>query len=148
KMKVAKPLLKDVFTELAKFAKENKLPRPRYNIEIKTEPNGDDVFNPKPDIFARLVYDEIRNSKMSKQVIVQSFDVRALQEMRKLSKEIPLSYLVSNPDTLEKNLQKLGFTPEIYSPLYTLINGDTVSKCREKGIKIIPWTVNEPADLQ
>ena len=106
KMKAVKPLLKDVFTEIAKFARENKMPAPHYNIEIKTEgPNGDNVYHPTPDVFAKLVYDELRADKMEKNVIVQSFDIRALQAMRKLSKTIPLSLLVSNRDGVLKNLE-------------------------------------------
>lgn len=149
KMKVAKPLLKDVFTELAKFARENKMPTPHYNIEIKTEGvTGDDVYHPKPDIFAKIVYDELRADKMEKNAIVQSFDIRALKEMRKLSRTIPLSLLVSNRDGVVKNLENLGFDPEIYSPNYLLIDADTVSICHKRGIKVLPWTVNETADLE
>ena len=148
KMKVSKPLLADVFKEIDKYARKNKRTLPRYNIEIKTEPGGDDVFNPKPDVFARIVFDEITNAKMEKNVIVQSFDVRALQEMRKLSKDIPLSLLVSNKDGVVKNLERLGFKPEIYSPNYLLVDADAVTICHDRLIKIIPWTVNEPADLE
>jgi glycerophosphoryl diester phosphodiesterase len=148
KIKVSKPLLTDVFKEVGEFARQNKLPTPRYNIEIKTEPNGDEIFNPSPDIFAQLVYDEIRNAKMLKHVIVQSFDVRALQVMHKIAPHIPLALLVANKDGLEKNLETLGFAPDVYSPIFTLVDTDTVSKCRKQNIKIIPWTVNETADLK
>ena len=149
KLKVAKPLLRDVFTEMAKFARKNKMPAPHYNIEIKTEgPSGDDLYHPKPDVFAKLVYDELRTDKMEKNVIVQSFDVRALQEMRKLTRTIPLAFLVSNRDGVLKNLESLGFDPEIYSPHYMLVDADLVSICRKRGIKILPWTVNETVDLE
>jgi len=50
--------------------------------------------------------------------------------MRKLSNDIPLSFLVSNNEGLENNLAKLGFTPEIYSPLFSLVDADLVSKCK------------------
>jgi glycerophosphoryl diester phosphodiesterase len=148
KMRVAKPLLSDVFKEVAKFVRDNKLPSPRYNIEIKTEPNGDDVFNPRPGPFAKIVYEVIRDAKMQKRVIVQSFDVRPLQEMRKIAKDIPLSLLVSNKEGVEKNLASLGFDPDTYSPHFSLVDLRTVSVCRNRGIKIIPWTINETADLE
>ena len=149
KMRVAKPLLKDVFSEIAKFARDNKFPAPHYNIEIKTEgPTGDDVFHPKPDVFAKIVFDELRTDKMEKNVIVQSFDIRALQEMRKLSNEIVLSFLVSNSDGVVKNLDKLGFKPDIYSPNFMLVNAEMITTCHDRGIKVIPWTVNEIVDLE
>lgn len=148
KMKVAKPLLKDVFKQLAKFARDNKLPTPRYNIEMKTEIGGDGIYNPAPDAFAKIVLDELRRSKVEQNVIVQSFDVRMLQAIRKLTKTIPLALLVSNKDGVEKNIQSLGFDPEIYSPNYLLVDAEMVALCRARGIKILPWTVNEIADLE
>ncbi len=149
KMKVVKPLLIDVFTEIAKFVKANKMAAPRYNIEIKTEgPAGDDVFHPKMEPFTRMVYDVIKAGKMSKHVIVQSFDVRPLQELRKIDPKMPIALLVGNKDGAEKNLERLGFTPDTYSPHYMLVDAAMMSVCRSKGIKVVPWTVNEIADLE
>lgn len=148
KMKVAKPLLGDVFIEIAKYVKEKKLAIPRYNIEIKSNPEGDGKFHPTIPVFTRLVLDEIVKAKMQKKVIVQSFDVRPLQELRKLDSKLPLSLLVSNKDGIEKNLERLGFLPDTYSPHYMLVDAALVAACRAKGLKIIPWTINETADME
>ena len=148
KMKVAKPLLQDLFKEIAKYVKSKKLKAPRYNIEIKTELNGDDIFNPKPDVFAKLVYDEIVAGKMQKLVIVQSFDVRPLQELRKITKTMPIALLVANKEGVEKNLEKLGFDPDSYSPHFSLVDIAMMTECRKRGIKVIPWTVNEIPDFE
>lgn len=149
KMKVAKPLLKDVFVEIGKFVKDRKLAKPRYNIEIKTEgEKGDGVFHPAPAEYAKLVYAEIKAGKMLKHVIVQSFDVRPLQELRKIDPKLPLALLVGNKDGIAKNLEKLGFQPDTYSPHYSLLDADLIRYCRERNLKIVPWTVNEIADLE
>lgn len=148
KMKVSKPLLRDVFREIASFVRENKLPAPRYNIEIKTVEDGDDVFNPKPAAFARLVYDEIKAEKMLRRVIVQSFDARVLREMRGVSKRVPLAFLVSNKRGVIENLETLGFDPDTYSPNFSLVDAEMIAICRGRGIKIVPWTVNEISDLE
>lgn len=148
KMKTVKPLLKDVFREISKYARENKLPLPRYNIEIKSSPEGDGIYHPSPAVFAKLVYDAVKVNKMENSVIIQSFDVRPLQEMRKLAGKLPLAILVGNKDGFDKTIQKLGFNPETYSPHFSLIDTATVAACRQRGIKIIPWTVNEIADLE
>lgn len=148
KMKVSKPLLSDVFREIASFVRENKLPEPRYNIEIKTVEDGDDVFNPKPAVFARLIYDVIKAQKMLKRVIVQSFDARVLREMRGISKRVPLAFLVSNKKGVVENLETLGFDPDTYSPHFSLVDPDMISIGRKRGIKIVPWTVNEIADME
>jgi len=93
-MKVIKPLLSDVFTALDKFTKEKNLPLVRYNIEIKTEVNGDSKFHPEIPEFAALVVKEITGHKMSERVKVQSFDVRPLQEIRKTNPSLKLALLV------------------------------------------------------
>ncbi len=148
KMKVVKPLLKDVFQEIDRYAKASKLPQPQYNIEIKMDSGGDDIFQPKPPIFARLVFDEIEKAKLSKSVIVQSFDVRPLQELRKLSTKLPIALLVSNKDGVEANLRKLGFDPDTYSPHHSLVDASMISLCKQRGIKVVPWTVNEIPDFE
>lgn len=148
RIKVAKPLLKDVFKAVSDYAKKNKLKPVRFNIEIKSNPDWDGRFTPPPAEFAKKVYDEILTNKMEKQVIVQSFDVRSLQEMRKLPIKLPLALLVMNKDGIEKNIEKLGFQPDAYSPHFSLVNETTVKYCRDRKIKIVPWTVNENADLE
>jgi len=148
KMKVRKPLLKDVFSEVQKYIRKNKLKAVRYNIEIKSNPEGDDVYHPAPSIFAKKVYDEVLKNKMQKNVIIQAFDARPLQELRKLPVKLPLALLVMNKDGIEKNLELLGFQPDTYSPHFSLIDEATVRYARERGMKIIPWTVNEIADFE
>lgn len=148
KMKVQKPLLKDVFEAIGKYAKKNKLKSIGYNIEIKSSAAGDDLFHPRPAIFARMIYDEILKYKLEKNVIVQSFDVRPLQEIRKLPTKLPLALLVGNKDGVEKNLAALGFEPDTYSPHFSLVDEALVKYCQMRNIKIVPWTVNETADLE
>jgi glycerophosphoryl diester phosphodiesterase len=80
-----------------------------------------------------MVYDEILANKMEKHVIVQSFDVRPLQELNKFSVKLPLALLVMNKDGIEKNVAKLGFVPDTYSPHFSLIDEPTVQYARPKG---------------
>ena len=119
-----------------------------YNIETKSTAQGDNIYNPPPAVFAKLLYDEIIKNKMQKRVTIQSFDVRTLQEFKKFPVKMPLVLLVENNDGIEKNIERLDFLPDVYSPNFALVDEATVKYCREKNIKIIPWTVNEPADLE
>ena len=63
--------------------------------------------------------------------------------------ELHLSYLVDAkaPD-FDTYMAKLKFTPEWLSPHYTITDEQLVQKCREKGMKIVPWTPDKPEDLQ
>ncbi len=149
RMKISKPLLSEVFSEISRFVKDRKLPVPRYNIEIKTEGEaGDGLFHPPIKEFVRLVYAEIKKARMLSHVIVQSFDVRPLQELRKTDPKLPIALLVGNKDGVEKSLAKLGFDPDTYSPHYSLIDRAMIATLRSRSIKIVPWTVNEIADME
>lgn len=148
KLRTYKPLLSDVFRETRKYIKEHGLSLVRYNVETKSTPAGDGLYHPKPAVFAKLLYDEILKEGMQKQVMIQSFDVRTLQEFRNYPVKLPLVLLVENKDGIERNLERLGFQPDVYSPNFLLVDHATVAYCRQKGIKIIPWTVNEESDLQ
>jgi len=148
KTKTYKPLLADVFKETQKYIRSNRLKPTMYNIETKSTVQGDNIYHPPPAVFAKLLYDEIVKSKMQKRVTIQSFDVRTLQEFRRFPIKMPLILLVENKDGIEKNIEKLGFQPDVYSPHFSLVDELTVKFCREKGIKIVPWTVNETSDLE
>ena len=148
KIKTHKPLLSEVFKETQNYIRTKKLKPVMYNIETKSTIQGDNIFNPPPAAFARLLYDEIIKNKMQRRVTVQSFDVRTLQEFKKFPVKIPLVLLVENKDGIEKNIERLGFQPDVYSPRFSLVDEQTVTYCRAKSIKIIPWTVNEIADLE
>jgi glycerophosphoryl diester phosphodiesterase len=45
-------------------------------------------------------------------------------------------------------IKRLGFEPTVYSPWYKLVTPELVKKAHKRGIRVIPWTVNEPEDMQ
>ena len=147
-LKAQKPLLSEVFIALDKFTRSRKLPLVRYNIEIKSDPAGDGIFHPEPTEFAELVMAEIEKYKMASRSKVQSFDVRPLQVIKKRWPKTRIALLVGNTDGIEKSIGRLGFTPETYSPHYSLVDQATVEYCAENKIKLVPWTVNGIEDLE
>ena len=63
--------------------------------------------------------------------------------------EFILSYLVDAkaPD-FETYMGYLEFTPQWLSPHHSITDETLVQKCREKGMKIVPWTVDNPEDIR
>lgn len=146
---VYKPLLSEVFTEMEKYRKEKNLPAFAYNIEIKSLPQTDAVFHPAPQEFSDLVYGVIHKHANLERVTLQSFDFRVLQYWHQQYPQVKLAALVENKKPLEENLQNLGFTPQIYSPYFKLLTGkEEVDKIRNKGMLLIPWTVNDEASMR
>ncbi|MGB0916891.1 MAG: glycerophosphodiester phosphodiesterase [Flavobacteriales bacterium] len=147
KFNTFKPLLSEVITEVESNASALEVAAPKYNIEIKSTPESDGVFHPNPTEYCELVFAQINESGIHDRAIIQSFDVRALQAAKQLDASIPVALLISETNGFEKDLEKLGFTPEIYSPNYRLVDDAMVRSCRQNNIQIIPWTVNEEEDM-
>ncbi len=147
KTKVYKPSLREVFERVEPLVADFNLTDLRYNIEIKRSPEEDNLFHPDVEEFVKLVLKEIHDQEISHRVILQSFDAETLQLVRKMDPTIDVAWLIDNKYGLEKNLDLLGFTPEIYSPNFNLVDAQLVEAVHEKQIKLIPWTVNKEEDL-
>ena len=150
KMKVIKPLLSDLFDSVAESMKVRKRPFPFFNIEIKSLPAGDRKFHPAPAEFADLLMAVIKEKGVEERVIIQSFDFRALQYIHQKYPSIKTSMLIedSDEDDLDGQLKRLGYTPEYYSPNADLVDEKLVKQVHDKGMKIIPWTVNDEKQLK
>jgi len=143
KMATSKPLLKDVINTLEQYLKDNDLPKLSYNIEVKSSEKGDEVFHPSVGEFSSLVY-RLTTGMLSKdRFTIQSFDFRVLKHWHEAYPDITLVALIENRKGVEANLGELGFVPDVYSPNYLLLNKKSVALCHEKGMKVVPWTVNE-----
>ncbi|MCS7036169.1 MAG: glycerophosphodiester phosphodiesterase [Saprospiraceae bacterium] len=140
-----KPTLREV-VEAVRAAYPNRAVR--WNIEIKSRPEWDGIRTPPIDTFARLVVEEIAALGLQSTCTVQSFDPRALRAVRALNPQLTLALLVENFLGPAKNLERLGFTPAIYSPYHALVKPSTVRFCRQKGMKLIPWTVNDTETMR
>lgn len=143
-----KPLLSEVINIVEAYTKENNLPAVKYSIETKSDPLEDGIFNPDPKTFIRFLYTALEKQNILDRVIIQSFDVRTLQELKKKDAQIKTALLIDNNDGLAVNIGKLGFNPTIYSPDFHLINDNLVKDLHEKNIQLIPWTVNEIKDMK
>lgn len=143
KEKVSKPLLSAVFN-MAEKTNPNIL----YNIEIKSTVEDEEKgYQPTVAEFSDLLVSEIKKSIPKERVVIQSFDTRVLQYLHTKYPEFTLSYLTFE-NNFAKNIELLGFTPQIYSPYYVLLNPDEVSKMHLRKVKIIPWTVNTAAEMR
>lgn len=150
KMKATKPLLSDLIDSVEAYLKKKNLPKVKYNIETKSLPPGDNRFHPVPSEFAELLMAVIKEKKIEDRIIVQSFDFRSLKYIHEKYPSIKTSMLIedSDEDDFDGQLTRLGYTPEYYSPNQTLVDDKLVKQCHDKGMKIVPWTVNEAKQIK
>ena len=143
-----KPLLKDVIFAVREYCAEEKRPDVNFNIEIKSRPDWDRFMTPEPAEFVKLVYAVIKESGVDRErVTIQSFDPRSLKAMHALDSGLKLVLLVEKERDIEKKLAELDFTPAVYSPHYSLIDKNTVDELHRRGMKVIPWTVNDSIQM-
>jgi glycerophosphoryl diester phosphodiesterase len=150
KMAAVKPLLAEVIDAAETHAQKTNRPLPYYNIETKSQVSTDHQFHPEPAKFVELLVQVIQQKKIEQRVIIQSFDVRTLQYLHQHYPQIATAYLVERPSlsSMDGQISKLGFQPTIFSPEHRLVTANMVSYCREKKIRLIPWTVNDLPTMQ
>ena len=110
---------------------------------------GEGKFWPTYDAFVRECALLLHSKNLGDRLVVQSFDTRALEYMEERYPEFILSYLVDakEPD-FDKFMAKLRITTEWLSPHHSIVTEELVKKCHEKGMKIVPWTVDAPEDIK
>jgi glycerophosphoryl diester phosphodiesterase len=146
KIKTYKPTLEEVFTHVEAWTSGADVEKIKYNIEIKRDSQYDNHFHPPAEQFISLVMSVIEKAKLSDRVTLQSFDIESLELCHRLYPNISLAYLVEQ-GTYSDNMLLLSFRPDIYSPYFNLVNDTLIRDIRRDKLKIIPWTVNEPADI-
>jgi glycerophosphoryl diester phosphodiesterase len=120
-------------------------PRVRFNIETKLAADApQDTLPPEP--FARALIAELRKAGVEKRATVQSFDYRTLEVVEREAPEIATAYLTARRHSTEpEKVHAAG--ARIWSPEFSVLTPDIVARAKKLGMRIIPWTVNEPADI-
>ena len=147
KVKTYMPLLAEVIDEVQAHTKAQGKKQLFYNIETKCDAAGDGKYNPKPEVFVKLLMDVIEQKKITPYVVIQSFDKRTIQIIHQKYPQVRTSYLIENKKSFEENIKELGYKPFIYSPAFKLVTADLVAKCHAQGIKVLPWTVNTAEEI-
>ena len=136
----------------------------RVNIETKITPtSGATVAD--PDTFARLVVERVVAAGMQKRATVQSFDWRTLLAVKRLDPAIETVCLTSENVTPREGgnspwlggLRPADFATvpalvaaagcAVWSPTHAKLLREAVGDAKARGLRVVPWTVNEPADM-
>jgi glycerophosphoryl diester phosphodiesterase len=159
------PLLEQVFALVAKSGNTSV----RFNIETKLNPAKPDE-SAAPEQFAAALVQAIRDAGMTRRTSIQSFDWRTLKAAAALAPEIPRVHLTiegTNSDNVQRN--QPGASPwmggldaddhvstpalvkaaggQVWSPFWRNITPELVAEAQRLGLQVIPWTVNDPAEM-
>ena len=147
KIRASKPLLEELIDDVESYIKLREHKRVWYNIETKTLPQTDNLFHPSPEIFVEALMGVLHKKKVAGRVIIQSFDYRTLRYLHQHYPKMKTSALVEESDrrSLDSHVADLGFTPDVYSPHYSLVTPELVKECHGRKIRLVVWTVNDPS---
>jgi glycerophosphoryl diester phosphodiesterase len=121
--------------------------------------------------FTRKLVAAIRAGGMEKRAAIQSFDWRTLQVVQKEAPGIPAVYLTvekgfmdsierdktSSPWTAAFHVSRYGDSiprtvtaagGAVWSPYYAETTREQVKEAQSLGLKVVVWTVNDPADMR
>jgi glycerophosphoryl diester phosphodiesterase len=136
----------------------------RFNIETKINP-AQPENTASPEAMVQALLRVVRDAGMTSRVSIQSFDWRTLQLVRQQEPSIPTVHLTvqtaNNDNTRDPRwmaglqLADHGSVPRlvkaaggaVWSPNQGALTEALVKEAQGLGLKVIPWTVNQPADM-
>lgn len=142
-----KPLLEELIDFTERYARENGLDLPRYNIEIKfNHSEGEGVLWSRIEDNIDTTLPLLLSKGLGDRLIIQCFDPYGLEYMHKHYPDVALAYLVSKKKgkAFEKAMSYLSFIPQWFSPDHACVDEGLVKKCHDLGMKIVPWTIDDP----
>ena len=133
------PTLDEVFA-MVKASGYQAAPKVEFNIETKIFP-AEPELTPSATDFARLVADAVIRNGMEKRVMVQSFDVRTLKEIKKIAPAIRTSQLTYE-ELVDIVPALKSAKADIWSPNYKWVTRESINEAHAAGIQVAPWTIN------
>lgn len=135
------PTLREVLETVRRSGDE----RVRLNLETKYDARG--PF--PPTNFEELVLEQVRAAGLAGRAIVQSFYYPSLLRVKALDPSMTTAALRSalNPP-LDPVAEVRAARADVYSPSFRLVTREAVEALHRAGIPVVPWIVNEPADME
>jgi glycerophosphoryl diester phosphodiesterase len=130
---------------LAELLERHRSGSVRFNIELKLLPGAAEETLP-PEPFAAAVLAVLQTARMEGRCTLQSFDWRVVKVVERQAPEIATAYLTEREDSDPRKVAAAG--ARTWSPDFSALDPATAAAARGFGLRLIPWTVNEPADIR
>ena len=142
------PLASALIDYTEKYASDNNIPLPNYNIEIKSSAGeGEGSYWPDYKTFCDICIPLLLSKNLGNRLIVQTFDVRSLEYIHARWPEVTLAFLTKRDTDIKEILSRISYLPGWWSPHFSVVTAENVAYCHSLGIKVVPWTVDERSDI-
>jgi glycerophosphoryl diester phosphodiesterase len=144
--------------------------RVRVAVEVKTFPEQPQL-TPAPEPFVQALRLDVERTGTAALVVVLAFDWRVLSAVQRLMPQLPTAALTdqqpgedtvgigSPPSPWLGGLDPAHFDGSItrlvkatgagtWGPDYLDLDAQRVEQAHALGLRVVPWTVNEPADME
>ena len=140
----------------------------RFNVETKISPLAPEETL-SPEDFVRAVLANLDRNGMRRRTFLQSFDWRTLAVAARIAPDLERTYLTLERGGADNIWKGRGTSPwtgldaaahgnstprlvkaaggVIWSPFFRDMTDAAYAEARTLGLTVIPWTVNEPADM-
>ncbi len=122
------------------------------DAELKTEPDQPDL-TVSPETMADLVLATASQCGATDRLAIRSFDWRGLRHVRAVAPNVKLAWLTNHgqndatPAQVEAEARGCPFQPT-WAPLHATLTRDMLHDAQARGLRVVPWTVNETADME
>jgi glycerophosphoryl diester phosphodiesterase len=145
--------------------------RVRVSIEVKTFAEQPDLTI-APELFAQAVQRDLQRTVTAAMVLIMAFDWRVLSAMQRLMPEVATCALTAqqpgedtvrigaatpspwlgglDPRTFDGSVTRLvkASRAGTWGPDFRDLSAELVSQAHTLGLRVVPWTVNEPDDME
>jgi glycerophosphoryl diester phosphodiesterase len=125
----------------------------RLDLELKRVPFypmaiGDDFNGESPALLERKVVETVLAAGMIDRTLVRSFDHRSVRALRSLEPRLTASILTAETAPVDPGELALQSDAQTYCPDFRFVDLPQIRQAHAKGVRVVPYTVNEPADWQ
>jgi glycerophosphoryl diester phosphodiesterase len=122
-----------------------------FDLEIKRVPFHpemlDDPFtDDRPGLLEKVVVEEAHKAGVMNRLRVRSFDHRSVRTLRSLEPRLITAVLIADTAPVEPAQLALQAGAWWYCPGVDFLDLAQVKQCQAEGVRVIPWTVNDPSD--
>jgi glycerophosphoryl diester phosphodiesterase len=159
------PTLEDLFAFTAAYAgdlglragktaeQRSRAGRARFDLELKRVPFhpesiGDGFDGTRPCALEERLLDVVAQAGVVARTTVRSFDHRSVRALMDVEPRLTGAVLVADTALIDPGEVARWAGATIYCPSVNFVDSDMLRRAHAAGVRVLPWTVNDPADWQ